>query len=104
MNAPYLPDAAEVKADLVTYTEDIMNGLQSAGMPKASMQSAGMPKASMQSAGAKGKKAPKPELKRTDKKVKIGSVERTVYTGARGGKYVKLNGKIVPLSEAKKKK
>jgi len=94
MNAPYLPDAAEVKADLVTYTEDIMNGLQSAGMPKASMQSA----------GAKGKKAPKPELKRTDKKVKIGSVERTVYTGARGGKYVKLNGKIVPLSEAKKKK
>jgi hypothetical protein len=84
MPAPYLQDAAEVKADLVTYTEDIMNGLQSAG--------------------AKGKKAPKPELKRTDKKVKIGSVERTVYTGARGGKYVKLNGKIVPLSEAKKKK
>lgn len=84
MNAPYVPSASEVKADLVTYTEDIMNGLQSAG--------------------AKGKKAAKPELKRTDKKVKIGSVERTVYTGARGGKYVKLNGKIVPLSEAKKKK
>lgn len=90
---PYMP-AAEAKAELVTYTENIMNGLQSAGMPKAHMQDA----------GAKGKKAPKPELKRTDKKVKIGSVERTVYTGARGGKYVKLNGKIVPLSEAKKKK
>ena len=60
MTAPYLPSAAEVKAELVMYTENIMNGLQSAG--------------------AKGKKAPKPKLKRTDKKVKIGSVERTVYT------------------------
>lgn len=80
---PYLP-AAQAKAELVTYTENIMNGLQSAG--------------------AKGKKAAKPELKRTDKKVKIGNVERTVYTGTRGAKYVKLNGKIVPLSEAKSKK
>lgn len=79
--------AADAKAELITYTENIVNGLQG---------------------GAKGKKAAKkdakPELKRTDKRVKIGSVERTVFTGARGGKYVKLNGKIVPLSEAKKKK
>lgn len=54
--------------------------------------------------GGASKKAPKTKL--TDKKVKVGNVERTVRVGPRGGKYVMVNGKKVSLStvqQAKKK-
>lgn len=51
--------------------------------------------------GGAAKKAPKTKM--TEKKVKVGKVERTVRVGPRGGKYVMMNGKMVPLSQAKKK-
>jgi hypothetical protein len=50
--------------------------------------------------GGGGRK--KPAHKRTDKKVKIGSVTRCVYKGARGGEYVKMNNKFVSLKTALK--
>lgn len=52
--------------------------------------------------GGAAKKAPKTKL--TDKKVKVGKVERTVRVGPRGGKYVMMNGKMVPLSTQQGKK
>lgn len=41
--------------------------------------------------------------KRTSKKVKLGSVKRNVLVGPQGGKYVKIDGKVVSLKEAKAK-
>lgn len=41
-------------------------------------------------------------LKKTDEKVDLGKLTRTVYKGARGAKYVKMDGEYVPLSQAKK--
>jgi hypothetical protein len=43
-------------------------------------------------------------MKRTSEKVKVGNAERCVYIGTRGGKYVKVSGKFVPLKQAKKSK
>lgn len=50
-----------------------------------------------------GAKAPK-QHKITSKKVKLGNMERNIHVGPRGGKYVKLMGKLVPLDVAKKGK
>jgi hypothetical protein len=44
--------------------------------------------------------APK-QHKLTHKKVKLGSMERNVHVGPRGGKYVKVNGEMVSLKKAK---
>lgn len=49
--------------------------------------------------GAKKTMSPK----RTSVKVKIGSVERCVYLGPKGGKYVKISNKFVPLANAQKR-
>jgi hypothetical protein len=56
-----------------------------------------------QAPNAQGGKPKKPSPKRTTKKVKIGSVERNVHVGPRGGEYVKLNGQFVPLKTALKR-
>jgi hypothetical protein len=45
-------------------------------------------------------KSKKSAHKRSDKKVKLGSAERCVYVGPRGGEYVKMDGKFVPLKKA----
>lgn len=42
------------------------------------------------------------KAKMTNKKVKVGNVDRTVRVGPRGGKYIMMNGKMVPLSQVKK--
>ena len=83
-NQAYMP-ANVAKANLVAYTEGIVKGLEGTNeVPQA------------------GGKKKTPTLKSTGKKVKIGSVERVIYEGTRGGKYVKLNGSLVTLDKAKK--
>ena len=41
-------------------------------------------------------------MKKTNKKVKVGNVQRVVYVGTRGGQYVKMNGGFVSLSKLNK--
>lgn len=41
-------------------------------------------------------------FKKTSEKVMFGKMQRVVYKGARGVKYVKMRGTFVKLSEAKK--
>ena len=43
----------------------------------------------------------KKALVKTGLKVKLGGRSAVVYEGERGGKYVKQNGKIVPVKKAK---
>lgn len=53
-----------------------------------------------------GSKSGVSKLTRTNKKVSTPKGERTVYKGPRGGEYVRLDGKLVPvgkLSSAPKK-
>lgn len=45
----------------------------------------------------------KKTLTKTGLKVKLGARSAVVYKGERGGKYVKVQGKIVPVREAKAK-
>ena len=40
------------------------------------------------------------KYKKTDRKVKVGSAERCVYAGVRGGEYIKVKGEMVPLRAA----
>lgn len=51
----------------------------------------------MQDGGAKKKPAVTPSKAR----VKVGKATRIVYEGPRGGKYVKKDGKLVPLNNKK---
>lgn len=44
----------------------------------------------------------KKTMKKTNKKVKVGKVERVVYVGTRGGQYIKMNGGFVSLSKLNK--
>jgi len=44
-----------------------------------------------------GGKTTNKKYKKTNRKVKVGNVERCVYVGVRGGEYIKANGEMCPL-------
>lgn len=47
-----------------------------------------------------GKKKPAKTVTPSKDRVKVGQANRVVYEGPRGGKYVKVNGEVVPLKKA----
>lgn len=49
----------------------------------------------------KAKKPSAPTVTPSKDRVKLGKATRVVYEGPRGGKYVKKDGKLVPLAAAK---
>jgi hypothetical protein len=84
-NQAYQP-ADAMKASLLDYSNKIVQGLDGTNSFPVEQHA--------------GKRAAVP--KRTDKKVLIGTKEKVVYLGARGGKYVRVNGKYITVSAAKK--
>lgn len=80
---------ADMKNFVVDYTNGIVKGLEGS-MNNAVPSQQG------------GKKSPQPQ--KSDKKVKIGNRELCIYVGSRGGKYVRIDGKFVPLKDARKRK
>jgi hypothetical protein len=84
-NQQYMP-ANVMKQVQAEFSTNIANELQGSSNPLV---------------GGK-KKSAVSSPKKTEKKVKIGNRECVVYEGSRGGKYVRMNNKFVPLKEAKK--
>jgi hypothetical protein len=85
-NLPYKP-AGEFAKYVTDYSHGVAKGLE------ASMQS-DLPT----NGGAKRK----PAYTKTDKKIKIGNRQHCIYLGARGAKYVKMDGKFKSLNSLKK--
>ena len=50
-----------------------------------------------------GNRARNPAYVKTAKKVKVGNVTRCIYQGSRGGKYIKMNGKMCSLKQIQTK-
>jgi hypothetical protein len=56
----------------------------------------------IQSGGRKNKSSKKTQHKKTNTYIMVGSLKRIVYSGIRGGKYIKKNGKFVSIKQLHK--